>query len=319
LFDSQIASRLDNPKKGGIAIIAHRLSEADLTGHVMKEGGWRRLALPLRAHRKKNYELRDGTVWHRRKGELLRPKAFSRQELARIEHMPNYQALYQQRPGGDMNLRIRPEHIGRFTDAPHRPTTVLSIDAAQKGGATHSFSVVQAWASVGEKFLLLDQWRDRTSFANFLAEVRRFIRIFRPSVVLIEDAARGPMLAEALRPCEGMLVKLVTPVQSKVDRFRRHRSFVRQGRIQIPAGAVWGRTFSQEITLFPDFETDDQVDALSQFLDYARNNPWPPARRPMAVVALGQPGQISGCSQPSMQTTRGLIAVAPRSSFKRRW
>jgi hypothetical protein len=47
LFDDEIQTRLDNPKKGCIVVIAHRISEDDLPGHVLKKGEWKQLKLPL--------------------------------------------------------------------------------------------------------------------------------------------------------------------------------------------------------------------------------------------------------------------------------
>jgi hypothetical protein len=68
LFDNEIQTRLDNPKKGCIVIIAHRISEEDLPGHVLKKGGWQQLKLPLFAPRARIYELDGGAVWSRKKG-----------------------------------------------------------------------------------------------------------------------------------------------------------------------------------------------------------------------------------------------------------
>ena len=69
LFDSEIRTRLDHPKKGAIVIVAHRLAEDDLPGHVLQEGGWKAVRLPLIAPRRRIHEI-DGFVWERQKGEL---------------------------------------------------------------------------------------------------------------------------------------------------------------------------------------------------------------------------------------------------------
>ena len=57
LFDDEIQTRLDNPKKGGIVVVAHRLSEDDLPGHVLNKGGWKELKLPLIAPRARRTSL----------------------------------------------------------------------------------------------------------------------------------------------------------------------------------------------------------------------------------------------------------------------
>jgi hypothetical protein len=65
LFDSEIRTRLNNPKRGAIVIVAHRLAENDLPGHVLAQGGWNSVQLPLIAPRSRTYRTDDGFVWHR--------------------------------------------------------------------------------------------------------------------------------------------------------------------------------------------------------------------------------------------------------------
>jgi hypothetical protein len=70
LFDNEIQTRLDHPKKGCIVVIAHRISEDDLSGHVLKKGGWKQVKLPLIAPRARTYEIDEDEVWTRKKGEI---------------------------------------------------------------------------------------------------------------------------------------------------------------------------------------------------------------------------------------------------------
>jgi hypothetical protein len=73
LFDNEIQTRLDHPKKGCIVVIAHRISENDLPGHVLQKGGWQPLKLPLIATRSRTYDLGGGEVWNRKKGGVAAP------------------------------------------------------------------------------------------------------------------------------------------------------------------------------------------------------------------------------------------------------
>jgi hypothetical protein len=45
-WDQVMSSRLDDPVNGARVIIAQRLSERDLCGHVLEEGGYEYLCLP---------------------------------------------------------------------------------------------------------------------------------------------------------------------------------------------------------------------------------------------------------------------------------
>jgi len=316
-FDSEIRTRLNNPKKGAIVIVAHRLAEDDLPGHVLDEGGWTHVKLPLIAPRSRTFKT-DQVVWRRDRGELLRPDAYSQRDVERLRRArrPNFEFLHQQNPGAQDDPRIKSEHIGIFTssdlsvDAP----IVLSIDPALKGGPSHSFSVVQAWAVPEGRYLLIDQWREQATYREFRAEVLRFIRGRRPSAVLIEETAQGPALASEIRARKDMQIVLITPVEDKVSRIRRHLRTIRGGIIRLPEHAPWRPDFIAELTTFPNGSFDDQVDALTQFLDWIAQNPVLTKRSPRALaggfsghgIPLGR--RLDRVAAPAHQTPGGVLA-----------
>ena len=184
---------------------------------------------------------------------------------------------------------------------------ILSIEPGQKGGPTNSFSVIQAWAPKDGAHLLLDQWREQASYPEFRSEVRRFIRVHRPSAVLIEDTGQGPSLSAEISPQNGMELVLITPLGDKVERLRRHRRAIRRGLVQLPQSAAWRAEFISEATEFPYGPYDDQMDALSQYLDWIAEHPNPPMRPPMAICqgvdSQGRP--LPSCSGASKQA-RGI-------------
>jgi predicted phage terminase large subunit-like protein len=298
LFDSEIRTRLNNPRKGAIVIVAHRLAEDDLPGHVQREGGWMAVRLPLIASRSRTYKPADGFEWLRKKGELLRPDAFTARDIERLRRMkhPDFETLQQQNPGARDRLRIKSEHIGDFETAevPSDTAVVLSIDPGQKGGSSNSYSVVQAWAPHNGRYLLLDQWREQARYSDFRSEVRRFIRHRRPSAILVEATAQGPALISDIRPQDGVKIISVTPVEDKISRLRRHQKAIRAGVLLLPERAPWREEFVGELTLFPYTAFDDQVDALTQFLDWIAKNPNLPKRPPLASL-----GRNVGAWRPS--------------------
>jgi predicted phage terminase large subunit-like protein len=316
LFDNEIQTRLDRPKKGCIVIIAHRISENDLPGHVLQKGGWKHLKLPLIAMRSRTYDLGEGEVWERKKGELLRPDAFTKQDIQRLRcsKQPGFETLYQQNPGGRDRLSIKAEFFHAFSaaDLPMgQSPVILSIEPGQKGGPTNSFSVIQAWAPKDGAHLLLDQWREQASYPEFRSQAWRFIRTYRPSAVLIEDTGQGPSLSSEIKPQNGMDLVLITPLGDKVERLRRHRRAIRSGLVRLPQGAAWHAEFISEATQFPYGPFDDQMDALSQYLDWIAEHPNPPKRPPMAICqgvdSQGRPIR-SSWSGASTQV-RGIGAV----------
>jgi hypothetical protein len=81
-FVKEVLSRLDDQRTGRVLIIMHRLHENDLCGYVLQQGGWTRTVLPLIAPRTKTFDL-GFWKWKRKKGDVLRPDAFSKREIKR--------------------------------------------------------------------------------------------------------------------------------------------------------------------------------------------------------------------------------------------
>jgi predicted phage terminase large subunit-like protein len=322
LFDGEILTRLNNPKRGRVVIIAHRVNEEDLSGHLLEQGGWKHLRLPLIATRRKEYKLSDGAIWVREKGELLRRDAFSQSDIARLRagRRPGFETLYQQDPGGT-KLRIRPEDFGTFSSTMIPMSTsgvVLSVDAGQKAGPANSFSVIQAWLPCGGKHLLLGQWREQARYPDLRDAFHKMLRRHRPSAVLIEDTSQGSSLLTEIRPVTGMRIYPIIPIGDKVERARRHQKIIRSRGVQLPAEAMWRESFVAEWTLFPCAGYDDQVDATVQYLEWISHNPAPAKR---------EQGGIAGRVDPRGQPLYGLgnltdsvgHGVAVSLNSRRRW
>ena len=72
-----VLSRLNNTVNGGrMLVIAHRVSDQDLSSHLLQEKGWTYLRLSLIAVKTRTYEL-GHEEWIREKGDVLRPRGLS--------------------------------------------------------------------------------------------------------------------------------------------------------------------------------------------------------------------------------------------------
>ena len=236
-------------------IIAHRVNEDDLSGHLLEQGRWEHLQLPLIAMRRRSYKLPDGGVWIREKGELLRPDAFTQRdiELLQAARRPGFETVQQQNPGGT-KLRIKPEHFGQFPSAlvPMSDAgVVLSVDPGQKGGPTNSFSVVQAWLPVRGNHLLLEQWREQAHYPVLREAVRRMIKRHNASAVLIEDTNQGSSLVSEIRPRPGMRVCPIIPIGDKIERAREHQALIRSGRHSTALGCGVARELRCRMDALP--------------------------------------------------------------------
>ena len=321
-FDGMIMSRFDNSQEGRAVIIAHRLNDQDLSAHVIAQGGWRSVVLPFIATRAKDYDL-GYTTWRREKGTILRPDAYSKKEIKRLqtkELTPPYHLYYQQGLGAGARIKIKPEHFQTFE--PHmRPIApiVLSIDAAQKGGAGSSYNVIQVWSSDGKNHFLLAQWSHQCGYADLLAAYKLLLRKHRPSAVLIEDTANGSaLIAEAKRKSWVNVIAITPERLSKAGRLLKHMHTIRKKRVHLLEGAEWRDTFVEELISFPS-EFDDQVDAMSQYLTFMATNPRLelPPQRAFAVAAGYSHGPIMTSNRSNNRSTEAM-AVASRSTVFRR-
>jgi predicted phage terminase large subunit-like protein len=202
-----------------------------------------------------------------------------------------------------------------------RSPVVLSIEPGQKGGPANSYSVIQVWAPKGGVHLLLDQWREQASYPEFRSQARLFIRKYRPSAVLIEDTGQGPSLRAEIKLQNGLELVPIIPVGDKIERLRRHRRAIRNGLVQLPRGAAWHAEFISEATQFPYGPFDDQMDALSQYLDWIAENPNPPKRPPMAICqGIDSQGPIrSSWRGASIQTKGVVVQLGSQFRYPKTW
>ena len=106
-------------------------------------------------------------------------------------------------------------------------------------------------------------------------------RKFGAKSILIEDSSSGIALNQQLRrETNGLNIIKVKPDKDKVVRINNARTVIEAGRVFLPEKAPWLDEFQKEILAFPGDTHDDQVDSLSQALNWDRK------RNTMKVVKL---------------------------------
>ena len=315
LFDTELATRLNNPRTGTIVIVHHRLNQADLTGHVQKRPGWYHRALALVAPEDCDYRLKNG-IWHRKKGEVLRPDAYSSEyvvELQENTEAPGFGPLYQQSFNGPDVLQVhREDFVIQNFYAPPAVPYILSIDPNHKGEDGRSFGVIQCWGLMSDdKYLLYDQWRGRAHRHAFADHIRSMKAKYRPRHILIED--NGPALDfQEQFQTSGCPVILLNASGSKLTRLRRHLDLFRNRQVILRGGVPFMEELMVEFENFPYGDHDDQVDTATQFFDWIRSN---------SISAIARPPTVMGALGNARQTRESLYwnAGRPRSYvFSRR-
>ena len=134
------------------------------------------------------------------------------------------------------------------------------------------------WAKKGaDSFLIYQVWA-RLSFTDTVEAIRRVTRLFpQGRRKIIEAKANGDAVIDSLKhEIPGIIA--AEPYQSKIARATAGAPFVRAGNLHLPTTKVattnpdiaWDvEAFIVEATAFPNGAHDDQVDAVSQYIQEA--------------------------------------------------
>jgi predicted phage terminase large subunit-like protein len=196
------------------------------------------------------------------------------ERLRRTQFSPPYELFYQQGLDSGASRAVQP---GDFQTVLHYQLppvpAVLSIDPGLGTGLTASRTVIQAWLSLNGKYYLADQYCEACDAEQFRHMFWKFATRHRPSVALIEATANGPALYARIQNKARFEVRLVTPRRApKAARLNAHIEKIQNKQIFLLQGAPWRPAFIDEIVGFPG-EFDDQLDAMTQYLDFMDTKP----------------------------------------------
>ena len=296
-WDKSMSTRFNDPMTGVRIVVMQRVHEDDLAGHVLEQGEYVHLNLPMEYEPQRYAHTGFGKPDPRTEyGELLAPNRVGPKEVQDLKlrlGSREYAGQFQQRPspaeGGTFKRRwwrfwhwpgqpLKPVQLrledGRLVDLPvvELPTqfdeTLQSWDMAFKETKGSDFVVGQAWALRRADRYLLDQVHDRLEFTATVAAVLRF-STKHPQIQrkLVEDKANGPAVISTLRRKLAGLIA-VNPQGGKVARANAVTPEVESGNVYLPHPLIasWVDGFIEEAASFPTGKYDDQVDAMSQAL-----------------------------------------------------
>jgi predicted phage terminase large subunit-like protein len=275
-FDQTFSTRLNDKKRGRIVVVMQRLHAEDLSGHLLERGGWEHLCLPAQAERPQRFFI-NGHFYERGAGDLLHPSREGPDELARAARELGsfgYAAQYQQTPMAEQGGMIEPGWLRRYREPPDAEGTriVQSWDTAIKSGAGHDASACLTFGERDGMFYLLEAFTLRAEFPALRRAVLAQAEKWQPEAILIEDKASGQSLLQDLRSTTSLPVIGLLPKGDKRTRLAACSPLIEAGRLHLPHHAAWLEAFERELFAFPHAPHDDQVDALSQFLQWRRGS-----------------------------------------------
>jgi predicted phage terminase large subunit-like protein len=249
-YRGTLRGRLDDPRRGVIVVIQQRIHEDDLSGYLLANDAeqWVHLNLPAIAIRDELIPIGPGRFHQRRVGDVLD----SDREWSWFK---------------------------RFTTAPNweqGDRYVQSWDTANKAGELNDFSVCTTWLVKGRDYYLLDLWRGRPTFPELKRQIYALAARWGTDVLLIEDKGSGTQLiAQLEEEDDPALPRPIArlPKEDKVTRMAAQTDRIEQGHVHIPLEIWWLASFRSEMLQFPKGKFDDQVDSVSQFLQWVTERP----------------------------------------------
>ena len=260
---------------GGVIVMATRWHTDDLIGRLiqkMQEGSgddFNVITYPAIAEHDEP---------HRKAGEALHPERYDLEQLNAIRQTigpQDWSALYQQRPVPEGGAVFKIDAFKRWNSTNLPPTfdqILGSWDMTFKDSKSSDYVVGQVWGRKGVDLYLLDLFRGQWDFTKtlemFALMTAKYPRTHR---WLIEDKANGSAIISVLKKqIHG--ITPITPTESKLERAYAVTPLIEAGNVYIPESATWLANFEDELLNFPAGAHDDQVDSMTQALNFARQH-----------------------------------------------
>lgn len=278
VFDASIARRVRHPAESCILAMGHRVHEDDLFGHLLAQGGYDDLSLPMQATESESIR-RGGYTFQRAQGELLSPIRIGPEGLARITTETSahiFQIQYQQWPS-EASGGMLTESSFRIACRPKKfDQIVVSWDLASTDHAHSSYSVAEVWGKAEGRHYLIDVWRSKAGYPVIKEQALHLQELHGPSIQLVEAASLGSALVKDLK-VEGVKVDAIAPGRrSKRERLEAAIHFFNRQEVVLVEDAPWMVVFLNEVCRFPYARFSDQVDAMTQYLNWQADHPTQP-------------------------------------------
>ena len=274
-YTGTVGTRLDNKAEDAIIVVMQRLHVEDLAGQLLDRGGWHHLCIPAIAEEPQDLPIGGGKIHHRAVGDLIDPSREPREALERLRADMGsrmFEAQYQQQPVPDTGGIVNWPWFKTYDTPPQRGPNdwiVISWDTAMKDREVNDYSVaIVALVTPRRQVYILDLLRERLDFPSLRKRILAEAQGHRGATTLIEAAGSGISLYQDLQGKLSLIPR--QPIGDKVVRLQTVSPLIEGGQVYLPARAPWLDAFRRELLSFPQSRHDDQVDALSQLLNWVR-------------------------------------------------
>ena len=144
---------------------------------------------------------------------------------------------------------------------------VISWDTAMKPTELADYSVGTVWGRRGGLYYLVDLIRVRLDYPALRRKIIEVCHRWQDPTVLIEDAGSGTSLIQDLYE-HGISAIGIKPDGDKVLRMSAQTAKIEAGAVHLPRHVPWLDNLRSEVLAFPHGVHDDQVDSISQALNW---------------------------------------------------
>lgn len=196
----------------------------------------------------------------------------------------SWNSLYQGTPIDINGGAVSADWFQRYTVPPTKGNTetntqsqvrrvVVSVDAANTAKERADFTVITVWVEdFNRRHYLIDVLRDQIEFTKLVSEIDRVCKRYDADALLVEAKGNGLAYCQLKKdggaPCA--LIPIEVGNSTKEFRFDQISPMFEAGQVYLPERASWLADFEKELLAFPNGKNDDQVDATSQYLAWAR-------------------------------------------------
>lgn len=279
-FEQTLMSRLNDKHKGAIILVMQRLHVNDLTGYLIQKGGWELLNIPMIANEKTEINFADFS-YVREKGELLNKKRDTKEIVERLKNELGeygFASQYQQKPMSINSQFIKKSWIRRYDhqmdiSIMNSMAIYQSWDCAIKDGSGNDYTVCATIGELNDKYYLLDIMREKLAYPYLKNKIIEMYKKYTPNYVIIEDKASGQQIIQE-NINNNIPIRPFIPQYNKLTRLVLVTPIIESGNFLIPDilkrdGKInWVEDFLDELLLFPNGQHDDQVDAVTQGLQW---------------------------------------------------
>ncbi|MBZ9965006.1 hypothetical protein [Mesorhizobium sp. BR1-1-2] len=268
-FEAVFSTRGNNPAWKSVVSIGHRVHTGDLPGYLLTRG-FEHLKLPFRAEDDEFIE-RGQVKFRRKKGDVLQPSRYTPAIIAReIDTLAPYvyATQYQQRPTARESGVLKAVHFPVTANPPSGGETIFSWDCASSTNPGSSYSVCLVFQKHGKVSYLKHISRTRLDYLSLKAQALALNDRYQPARHLVEMTSTGISLAAELRAKGANVLEMSPGGLSKTQRLDAVMDKITAQYIHIAEGLPGIDAFLDELTAFPYGSNDDQVDALTQYLQW---------------------------------------------------